>query len=186
MTAAVAPRVKWTEHDVAAWLARFFFKNKTIVLVPNCSWTGHECDLLGVTQQCRVIDVEIKISRSDLKADPSKDKWWHPRPWCRPGQPERAREPRAWPPHVWKHYYAMPADVWNASLLSVLPEASGILTIHEYNYGQCRLQCERRARVNRNATRLDAEDCIDIARLASLRMWDALDAASAARNAIPT
>ena len=43
-----------------------------LVMVPNCYWTGDECDLLVVRNDLRLVDVEVKISRSDLKADAGK------------------------------------------------------------------------------------------------------------------
>lgn len=67
----------WSEHAIARALVRQTFNRKYLVVVPNCNWTGHECDLLVVTENLRIIDVEIKISRADLKADAKKEKWWH-------------------------------------------------------------------------------------------------------------
>ena len=61
--------LRWSENLIAATLARVVFQHKHLVIVPNCSWPGSECDLLVVTPNLRVIDVEIKISRADLKAD---------------------------------------------------------------------------------------------------------------------
>ena len=63
----------WSEEKIATTLARQIFQRKCLVVVPNCSWTGDECDLLAVTKDLRVIDVEVKISRSDYRADAKKD-----------------------------------------------------------------------------------------------------------------
>jgi len=68
--------VNWTEQSIARAIALQTLDRKCVVLVDNCSWTGHECDVLGVTRDLRIIDVEVKISRADLKADARKDKWW--------------------------------------------------------------------------------------------------------------
>ncbi len=38
---------------------------KYLVAVQNCNWRDHECDLLMVTGNPRIIDVEIKISQSE-------------------------------------------------------------------------------------------------------------------------
>ena len=62
----------WSENLIAATLARQIFHRKHLVVVPNCSWPGSECDLLVVTPSLRIIDVEIKISRADLLADTKK------------------------------------------------------------------------------------------------------------------
>lgn len=67
---------EWSEFKIARAISLQTLARKCVVLVDNCSWTGHECDVLGVTTDLRIIDVEVKISRSDLKVDAKKDKWW--------------------------------------------------------------------------------------------------------------
>jgi hypothetical protein len=165
--------------------------------LPNCTWTGHECDLLVVTENLRIIDVEVKISRADLKVDAKKEKWWHrefkgysePREEYRDGRLRAIhREPiydttaRAWPPKVWKHYYALPAEIWKPELAEHLGSpASGILLLHRDGDGypgrpQISVSCARRACPNKDAKPIDARAAIDIARLASLRMWSTYQA----------
>src|SRR5258706_3107500 len=157
--------MSWSEYQIAAWLCRHTFQRKHLV-VPNCNWTGNECDLLVVTATLRIIDVEIKISRADLKADADKDKWWHPRPWQRHGESRLPRTPRNWPLRVWKHYYCMPKEIWKPELLACIAPVSGVLLV-----GNAMIWSERRAKCNKDAKPIDAEDAIDIARLAGLRMW---------------
>lgn len=172
--------MKWTEQNIARALAWQFFNRKYLVVVPNCNWTGYECDLLCVTENLRVIDIEIKISRSDLKADAKKDKWWH-----RFGErynPEKQvyergkNQGRDWPPKVWKHYYALPAEIWDDGLLDCLPSKnSGVLLLsndHERS-DEIRIACRRGAKAQRDAVQISDASVIQIARLASLRMWDA-------------
>lgn len=167
----------WSERIIANAIARQTLASKCVVLVDNCAWTGHECDVLAVTRDLRIIDVEAKISRADLKADAGKDKWWLRNgglsSW-RPGErpPAVARE---WPPKVWKHYYAMPADIWEDKLLAAMPsKASGVLLLSADKTGaRVSVECRRRATPCPTATRLTPESVIDIARLANLRMWDA-------------
>lgn len=171
--------MQWTEATIVRAIALQHLARKCVVLVDNCNWTGHECDVLAVTMDLRIIDVEVKISRADLKADAGKDKWWHREAW-RFGAPEPERVPRAWPPRVWKHYYAMPRDIWKPELLDCLPtQTSGILLLSEgrgyTGDGQhvVDVHCERRAAPNKAADRITAAQALDIARLANLRMWDA-------------
>lgn len=160
----------WTEGVVARYLARNTFAN-ALCVVDRTSWTGFECDMLVVTPGLRVVDVEIKISRGDLKADAKKDKWWHWHPYTWGHEPT-PRTPRAYPPRVWKHYYAMPADMWSDELLAYVQPASGVLLLsHVAPNG--RVRCMRRATPNRNAEPITAESLRQVARLASLRMWDA-------------
>lgn len=170
--------MKWSERRIAAFLARVTFRHKCLVMVPNCSWPGNECDLLVLTTNLRVIDVEIKISRADLKADAKKDKWFHAWDWRIDGPLGRdgERRRRAWPRNVWKHYYAMPKDIWKPELLDVIPATSGVLLMFEHGHERrLMITVERMAKPNRDCGRVSAEDAVDIARLASFRMWDAYE-----------
>lgn len=179
-------KTAWSEHSIARAIALQTLARKCVVLVDNCNWTGHECDVLAVTTDLRIIDVEVKISRADLKADADKDKWWR-RTFAsyagidpatgrsRYHQPEPVA--REHPPKVWKHYYALPADIWKPELVDVLPsQASGILLLREprdWREPAVVVECLRRSTPNKDATRLKPEQVMDIARLANLRMWEA-------------
>lgn len=145
-------------------------------MLPNTLWTGEEIDLLVVPPCLRVIDVEIKISRADLKADASKDRWWV---LINGGQ----RRPVEYPRHVWKHYVCLPRAIWRAEFDALLQPVSGVILVDEptgrrahavRTFGVGNVQCIRRAVPNRAAKPLDAEHVLAIARLASLRMWDAM------------
>lgn len=168
----------WNEFAIAAAIARQTLQSRCLLLVDRCNWTGHECDVLGVTTCLRIIDVEVKISRADLRADAKKDKWWVRQfgRWSAETQ-SYVKPPdvlRPWPPRGWKHYYALPADIWNDDLLAALPsKASGVLLLHGKKDGRVVVTCKRRSTPDRNASRLTAEQVVDIARLANLRMWDA-------------
>lgn len=185
----------WSEGKIARAIALQTLARKCVVLVDRCSWTGHECDVLAVTTDLRIIDVEVKISRADFKADAKKDKWWHRR--FVGHSPRRdvfdergvlrysVQDPvydethRAWPPKVWKHYVAMPAELWDAALLEFMPSpASGLLLVREQRNSvtPIAVHCERRATPNKNAEKLTPAQAVDIARLANLRMWEAYKA----------
>ena len=164
--------MKWTEHGIARAVALQTLERKCVVLVDNCNWTGHECDILGVTTDLRIIDVEVKISRADLKADAGKDKWWHRQGWGLQG-PDK---PNIHPRKVWKHYYAMPAEIWKPELLECLPsKASGVLLVREQRNSTTPIavECIRRATPAKDAHVLSPAAVMDIARLANLRMWEA-------------
>lgn len=183
----------WSERLIARGIALQTFKRRYLMAVPNCIWTGHECDLLVVTDNLRIIDVEVKISRADLRADAKKEKWWHrefkgyaePREEHKDGRlvaiyRDRITEdtPRQWPPKVWKHYYALPKEIWTPELAASLPSpASGILLLDRDGYprpsgADMRVDCIRRATPDRDAKPISAAAAVDIARLASLRMWE--------------
>lgn len=177
----------WNEHSIARAIALQTLARKCVVLVDNCNWTGHECDVLAVTNDLRIIDVEVKISRSDLKADAKKDKWWHryynhtyeevTLPSGRKYQRQVQQRTALTHPHkVWKHYYALPANIWKPELLDCLPSAaSGVLLLREQRNSHTPLavHVERRATPAKDAFRLKPEQVMDIARLANLRMWEA-------------
>lgn len=180
--------MKWSEGMIAAAIARQTLASRCVVLVDRCNWTGHECDVLGVTTDLRIIDVEVKISRADLKADAKKDKWWHRPPsswqdgqWVRPEGIALEH-----PPKVWKHYYAMPAEIWTPDLVECLPsKASGVILLRRPEGSRERIVVgvERRATPAKDATRLKPEQVMNIARLANLRMWDAYQRAQSAERA---
>jgi len=162
----------WSEASLTKALVRQFFQN-SVLAVPCCGWTGHEADLLVVSKDCRLIDVEMKISRSDFKADAKKDKWWRERPWSRSRRPSEP-SPREWPPKIWKHYYLIPTEVWTPELAAFVPAASGIL-LASGSPGRASIASWRRSKPNRDAEKLLPHEVIDIARLAGLRLWDALE-----------
>jgi len=194
--------MKWSERTIARALAQQTFNRKYLVVVPNCNWTGYEADILAVTENLRLIDVEIKISRSDLKADARKDKWWHRErvgQWPMVHEWDRSRisgnliMKRAyqrgrfksthleWPRRVWKHYYALPAEIWTDDLLPSLgSEASGVLLLSGDDK-TLKITCRRPAKPCRDADNLSPAAAIHIARLASLRMWDAYKTVDALR-----
>jgi hypothetical protein len=167
--------VKWSEGQITRAIAMQTLAKKCVVLVDRCNWTGYECDVLAVTTDLLIIDVEVKISRADFKADAAKDKWWH-RPswaWKEPRPPALHRE---WPPKVWKHYVAMPRELWTDALFDFMPSPkSGLLLVSEQRGSATpvAVTCARRAVPNKDAGRLTPAQAVDIARLANLRMWDA-------------
>ena len=162
---------KWNEATIGSLLARKVF-NSDLCVLPNTVWTGHEVDLLVCTTDLYLIDVEIKISSADLKADANKDKWWK-RSWGRYNPTTKLYEtpepePREYPVKIWKHYYAMPATIWKEDLLEHIQPISGVLLVDNN-----RVECIRRAKPNRQAEKIQTEHAIELARLASFRMWDA-------------
>jgi hypothetical protein len=179
----------WSEGKIARAIALQTLARKCIVLVDRCNWTGHECDVLGVTTDLRLIDVEVKISRADFKVDAKKEKWWHRLSYSEAlarglttrghWDPHQHGTRRDWPPKVWKHYVAMPAELWDAALFEFMPSpASGLLLVREQRNSATPIavHCERRALPNKDAQKLNPAQAVDIARLANLRMWEAYKA----------
>lgn len=177
--------MRWSEQLIAGALARQVFHRKHLVIVPNCMWTGYELDLLIVTPDLRIIDVEVKISRADFKADAKKDKWLVPIPYdqyyyrrqcARMGKPVPPRARLEWPRSVWKHYYALPKTLWNDDLadhIKTHTPRSGVILMTASANNFVHAHIERRSQPRRDATKISPEDAVNLARLASLRMWDA-------------
>lgn len=170
---------KWDEATVIRTISRQILQRKCLLLVDNCNWTGYECDVLGVTQDLRIIDIEAKISRADFRADAKKDKWWHRLTYAE----AQERGVSMWergdrvqhPLKVWKHYYAMPAEIWKPEMLSMAASPSSGVILLRQRGGLITASVERRATPNPGAERLTPSNAIDIARLANLRMWEAYD-----------
>ena len=158
----------WGERCIGRIIARQTFKSRFLVVLNNCNFAGSEADILGVTESGRMIDVEIKVSRSDLKADAAKGKWREWTGW------NTAPFPVEWPRGIWKHYYAVPREIWKDELLGCLGSPrSGVLLVSRNHNGDAVVECARRATPNKNAKQLTPAQILDVARLASLRMWDA-------------
>jgi len=174
----------WNERTIARAIALQTLARKCVVLVDNCNWTGHECDVLAVTTDLRIIDVEVKISRSDLKADAKKDKWWHRPGWSWGSRAAAGAEANTHPRRVWKHYYALPVEIWKPEMLDFLPsKASGVLLLSVQKGGAAIVvECRRRATPAKDAYRLKPDEVMDIARLANLRMWEAYRRAERAQQ----
>ncbi|WP_034302519.1 hypothetical protein [Herbaspirillum sp. RV1423] len=175
--------MNWNERSIARAISLQTLQRRCVLLVDNCNWTGHECDVLGVTLDLRIIDIEIKISRADLKADAKKEKWWR-RAYNWPFENYQHGAPAPdlrliHPAKVWKHYYAMPAEIWKPDLLDCLASpASGVLLLSQGSgctsdgLPAITVRSQRRAIPNRKADQLRPEQVMDIARLANLRMWE--------------
>lgn len=145
--------MKWSESLIVEKIARFHFNCKHLMIIPRCKWTGHECDILCVTKSLKIIDFEIKISRSDFFADAKKSKWFQPSD------------------KVWKHYYIMPDEIYTPDLIERMADQdSGILTV--YTADDRFFIVERKKAVGKKgATKLTSSQVIDIARLVSQRLW---------------
>lgn len=171
----------WSERTIGKALQHQFF-NRAVLVVDNCIWTGFEADMMIVEAGLRIIDVEIKISRDDLKKDFHKDKWIEFLP-GQHGMPKGLRPRKLWPRQVWKHYYAVPEEVWADDLLPTLGSPnSGVLLLREAKAtaDKVLIRCHKRCTPNKAAKKLDAIQVLDIARLATLRLWNAYDAQDAA------
>lgn len=171
--------MKWTAREIARSLAAQVFNHKHLIVCPNTYWPGNETDLLLVRTDLRLMEVEIKISRSDLKADAKKDKWFDmPLTW----RGERPKTPRTHPRRIWKHYYCMPEAIWKEGLAQDIQPTSGVILMRDHGE-RPGTWLKRQAKPAMDAERITTEELADIARMQSIRMWESFDEVDRCRRA---
>lgn len=144
--------MKITTLDIElAVVARFGVRQN--VIVPNISWgLGiHECDLLIVTNAGYAIEVEIKISKADLKKDALKGHG-----------------------HVDKRikalYFAIPENL--ISCTELIPDRAGIFIVRDYaSNGPYFCECVRKPTINKTAHKLTPTEYFKVAHLGAMRIW---------------
>jgi hypothetical protein len=126
------------------------------IIVPNISWGFdgiHEIDLFILRKSGLAIEVEIKRSIADLKADFKKMHHHSSNRIC-------------------KMYYAIPEELLEKSI-SLVPEDCGIILCYKINNNQqniARARIYREAKLRKNSRKLTSEEQFKIARLGCLRI----------------
>lgn len=136
------------------WRVAAYFNYRQNIIVPNISWGAglHECDLLIVTKRGIVTEVEIKVSRSDLKAD-AKKRHKH--------KNEKIKD----------LYFAIPD--YMRDCIELIPEHAGIILVsRNYDRGDS-IYCKtiREPVSNRNYIKMTDKEVLNIARLGTMRIW---------------
>lgn len=136
-----------------------YFNYRLNLIVPNVYWgmNLHECDLLIVSKAGYLTEVEIKITRADLRADKKK---WHGHESMR----------------IKRLFFALPDYLGHC--VHMVPERAGIILIKpldnvpgEYPYSP-RCREIRPAQRNKVAGKISESDRYKIARLGALRIWN--------------
>lgn len=128
------------------------------IIVPNLSWgfISHECDLFLISKAGIAIEVEIKISKSDLLADFKKE------------HNHKDRKNR-----ITKLYYAFPISLYE-KCQDLIPADAGIIVCERYNdyygYEVVRAHIKRDAKKIKNARKLTTEEQLMVARLGCMRI----------------
>jgi hypothetical protein len=141
-----------TVNDIEMAVAEHF-GIRTHIIVPNVSWGlgVHECDLLSVTKAGYATEIEIKVSRQDIKADFKKR-------------------------HAHKSskikylYFAIP-DVLRDSI-EFIPDKAGIFIISKNNYGGIICIEERKPVACKFARKLTDKEILKVATLGTMRIWN--------------
>ena len=136
-----------------------FLDYRLNLIVPNVYWglSGlHECDLLVVSKAGYLTEIEIKITRADLRADKKK---WHGH------NSDRIK----------RLFFALPDYL--ESCIDMVPERAGIILVRpksnvagQYPYHP-RCREIRPAQRNKAAQKISDADRYKIARLGALRIW---------------
>lgn len=147
---------KITTIEIEARLAGHFNYRQNLI-VPNISWGMdiHECDLLVVSKSGYATEVEIKISKADLKKDAYK----------KHNHEDRFNRIR-------RLYFAIPESLSNC--IEFIPERAGIIVCSRgVMYGENVICCEvlREARINNTCKKFTDDERFNIARLGTMRIW---------------
>lgn len=148
-----------------------YFESGSLVIVPrvtkNNGWldteanpmiwkniVNHECDMLIVTKNRYLTEVEIKISLSDLKADFKKEH-------------QHKDE------NIKNFYYAFPEEI-KEKALELIPKDCGILIAVKKECGipYRKIECYRKPKINKEAKPINDIVLSRIYRLGYLRYWN--------------
>lgn len=124
------------------------------IILPNAYWGAglyHECDLLVISGSGYATEIEIKISKSDLKKD--------------------SKKPHG---HISKQklikylYFAVPEYL--LPIEEYVPERAGIMVVY-YKYNRYRVRIDRKPKMQECRKWTDAE-IMNVLRLQSMRVWN--------------
>ena len=124
-------------------------------IVPNVSWgwgLRHEADLIVVSKNLWVTEIEIKVSAADLKADAKKEKWG-----------------REYDDKISKLIYAVPADLFETCKNNI-PEFCGILAFKE-NGSLAEIRKAKEIPAKKPRRKITEKELIALLRLGCMRLW---------------
>lgn len=145
------PRPKLTAQQVEIAIAEHFNYRRNLI-VPNVHWglgLHYEADLVVLRPSGWAIEVEIKVSASDIKADLKKR--------------------RSHDSNLFRElYFAVPDAL---SEHPDIPEHAGILAVYWHRPGWLRVKALRRASLRKTATKWKPETRQRLCELAAMRIW---------------
>jgi len=152
-----------TSRDVLIALTRQSgpFCRRRYIAVPNVSWgwgLDYEADLIAVSPAGWCTEVEIKVSKADLKADAAKHKW-----------------SRGLGPMISRFYYAVPDSLEEFALQNILPNHGLIIVRPDtHSTGFPRARVVRRADRIAAARKTNPDELNKLMHLGIMRFWDAM------------
>lgn len=155
---------KLKASDIEVAVANYF-NPRIHLIVPNISHGMylHECDLLVMNGRNYGVEVEIKISKADVKKD-AKKKHGH--------ESNKIR----------RLFFAIPESLFTDDVVAMIPERAGIFVIkpaEKIEYGEnesymrppkCVLK--RNAKINKYAKPFSDGERMNMGRLGMLRYWN--------------
>lgn len=147
-----------TTLELEIALAKYFDVRRNII-VPNISWglLSHEVDLLVVRKSGVAVEVEIKISVQDLKADFKKS------------HHHVEKQNR-----ITEFYYAMPKDIYE-KCIDIIPESAGIIVCERIiNYKKqsiVKTTLLRKSKRIKDSRKLTTEEQFKVAKLGCMRIF---------------
>lgn len=150
---------KLKSSDIELAVANYF-NPRIHLIVPNiCHGMNlHECDLLVMNGRNYGVEVEIKISKADIKKDLEK----------RHGHNSN---------RIRRLFFAIPDYLYNYEVISLIPERAGIFIIEpwkeKHNY-RISPKCiiKRNAKINKYAKPFTDRERVEMGRLGMLRYWN--------------
>jgi hypothetical protein len=138
-------------RDIEYYIARQFDWRQNII-VPNVSWglCIHECDLLIISKCGYCTEVEIKISKGDLKKDASKIH----------GHGIHGKRIK----HL---YFAIPESMAGLDCINMIPAHAGIFVVSDGGF----TQKIRSPKSNKNAEPLSDTEIKKVLHLGCMRIW---------------
>ncbi len=142
-----------------------YFNPRVHLIVPNIShgMQLHECDLLVMNGRNYGVEVEIKVSKADVKKDLQK----------RHGHNSN---------RIRRLFFAIPEYLYTEDVIALIPERAGIFVVqprmkingsygsHHYVAPKCILK--RNAKINKFAKPFTDNERIEMGRLGMLRYWN--------------
>jgi hypothetical protein len=146
---------KITTPEMELSIVNTLFNIRKNIIVPNVSWGmfNHECDLLVLSEKHFATEIEIKVSKADLKADFKK---WH-----------NHRDKR-----IKYLYYAIPYYMENC--IDLIPDYAGVIIVQEdRNHAGYHVAEYLRKAVANTACHspMSDKDVMQLTRLGCLRIW---------------
>jgi len=104
------------------------------------SYGNHHPDILVVTNKRRLVEIEVKVSLSDFKADAKKRIW--------------AARDSGWCAMPYQFYYAIP-DYLVEKILPLVRKDCGVLSVkYRRDFFSKSVMCNRRAPINKKSKKL--------------------------------